>query len=65
MANIQITQLSPTGFDLLQDQESFLNELNSQEVQTIVGGGHSKHRSHHSYDSYSDHYHHHKHHSCW
>ncbi len=55
MANITLSNLLPTGYELFNDSTSFLNELGNQEIQTVVGGGHSCH---------SDHYHHnhHKHH---
>ena len=38
MANISITDLNLTGLDLLQDEESFLNEINEAEVSAIFGG---------------------------
>ena len=37
MAEIKITELRPAGSELFQDSESFLNELNDQEM-SIVGG---------------------------
>ncbi|TAF04711.1 MAG: hypothetical protein EAZ77_15250 [Nostocales cyanobacterium] len=57
MANIQISALLPVGYELFSDTTSFLNELAHQEIETVVGGGHSCH-SHHKH-----HHHHHKHHS--
>ncbi len=38
MASIKITELRPAGSELLVDSESFLNELNEQEL-SIYGGG--------------------------
>ncbi|MFM5891471.1 MAG: hypothetical protein ACKPFD_15995 [Dolichospermum sp.] len=38
MANIQISALLPAGYDLFNDDTSFLDELATEEVQTIVGG---------------------------
>lgn len=38
MASIKISLLRPAGFDLLQDSESFLNDLSKQEMVTIAGG---------------------------
>jgi hypothetical protein len=37
MSVIQISELQPTGLELFQDSESFLNELTVQEIQ-ILGG---------------------------
>jgi hypothetical protein len=37
MASINISDLHPPGYELLQDSESFLNELKDQEME-IVGG---------------------------
>ncbi|AFZ00987.1 hypothetical protein [Calothrix sp. PCC 6303] len=37
MASIKISELRPSGSELFQDSESFLNELNTQEME-IVGG---------------------------
>jgi hypothetical protein len=39
MATIKISELRPAGSEFFQDSESFLNELNDQEVLTTVGGG--------------------------
>jgi hypothetical protein len=39
MATIKISELRPVGSEFFQDSESFLNELNDQEVLTTVGGG--------------------------
>jgi hypothetical protein len=57
MANIQISQLLPAGYDLFNDNTSFVNDLANQDLQTIVGGGHHScwDRSH--YDR-SNHYSH-------
>jgi hypothetical protein len=55
MANIQISQLVPAGYELFNDTASFLNELASQEIEAVVGGGRSCHSHHY--------HHHHKHHS--
>ena len=38
MAEIKLSNLNPAGSELLQDSESFLNELNEQEMGDIVGG---------------------------
>ncbi|NJL63519.1 MAG: hypothetical protein HC903_18900 [Methylacidiphilales bacterium] len=38
MANIEISQLHPVGSELFQDSESFLNELNEQELGAMGGG---------------------------
>jgi hypothetical protein len=38
MASIQISELRPVGAELFQDSESFLDELNSQEMTAIAGG---------------------------
>ena len=51
MATIQISELHPVGYDLLHDSASFLNELDTQEILTMVGGGYHKRR----YSDYSDH----------
>jgi hypothetical protein len=39
MAVIKISELRPAGSELFQDSESFLNELNDQEMSTAIGGG--------------------------
>ncbi|MEQ9482500.1 hypothetical protein [Coleofasciculus sp. F4-SAH-05] len=39
MASIAISDLRPTGTALFQDAESFLNELNENEVENVLGGG--------------------------
>jgi hypothetical protein len=36
--NIAINQLNVLGYELFDDSESFLNELNSQEIQSLQGG---------------------------
>jgi hypothetical protein len=38
MASIEISQLHPAGSELFQDSESFLSELNEQELGAIGGG---------------------------
>jgi len=38
MANIKLHDLSPAGSELFQDSESFLNELNAEELNNINGG---------------------------
>jgi bacteriocin-like protein len=38
MAEIKLSELRPAGSDLLQDSESFLNELNDRELENVVGG---------------------------
>ncbi|MDZ8188404.1 MAG: hypothetical protein RMX96_26545 [Nostoc sp. ChiSLP02] len=38
MANIAINNLSATGFDLLLDKESYLNEINDDEIGLMRGG---------------------------
>ncbi|MEI6371535.1 MAG: hypothetical protein WCO49_17780 [Nostocales cyanobacterium ELA608] len=47
MANIQISALLPVGYDLFNDATSFLDELATEEVQNVIGGG---------YGGYSRHY---------
>jgi bacteriocin-like protein len=39
MANIKISELFPAGHDLFNDDSSFVNEINNQELNSIVGGG--------------------------
>lgn len=39
MAVINISELHPAGSELFQDSESFLNELNNQEMGSILGNG--------------------------
>jgi len=39
MANIKISALLPVGYNLLNDAPSFLNELATDEVQNVLGGG--------------------------
>ena len=39
MTNIQISTLLPVGYDLFNDIASFLNELATEEVQDVYGGG--------------------------
>lgn len=38
MAFINISELRPAGAELFQDSESYLNELNEQEVSLAIGG---------------------------
>jgi lactobin A/cerein 7B family class IIb bacteriocin len=38
MASIKISDLHPSGFDLFGDSESFLDELNDNDLATINGG---------------------------
>ncbi|WP_193196245.1 hypothetical protein [Nostoc sp. MG11] len=38
MANVKISELQSAGYDLFRDSESFLDELATQEMQTIEGG---------------------------
>jgi hypothetical protein len=38
MASIKIFELRPTGFELFDDSENFLNELTHLEIETIEGG---------------------------
>ena len=38
MASIKIDNLQPTGSDLFNDSESYLNELNNQELELVNGG---------------------------
>ena len=38
MAKIKLSELRPAGSELLQDSESFLNELNDRELENVVGG---------------------------
>jgi hypothetical protein len=57
MANIQISALVPVGYDLFNDATSFLDELATEEVQNVVGGGYyygcySHHNHHYSHGSY-------------
>lgn len=39
MASIKISELRPVGSELFADSESFLNELNEQEISATVGAG--------------------------
>ncbi len=39
MASIKLTELRPAGSELFNDSESFLNELNDQDMSTLVTGG--------------------------
>ncbi|MDJ0734918.1 MAG: hypothetical protein QNJ47_12765 [Nostocaceae cyanobacterium] len=38
MANIKISELRPSGFELFQDSESFLNDMNEMDTMSIHGG---------------------------
>ena len=38
MAEIKLSELRPAGSELLQDSESFLNELNDRDLDNVVGG---------------------------
>lgn len=38
MAKIKLSELPPAGSELLQDSESFLNELSDRELENVVGG---------------------------
>jgi len=38
MAKITISELRPAGADLFADSESFMHELNEQEIADILGG---------------------------
>lgn len=63
MAAIQISELRLAGYDLLQDSQSFLDELASQEIQNIAGGhsykgGHHNHSHSHKSHDYSHDYSH-------
>jgi hypothetical protein len=37
MASIKISELRPVGSELFQDSETFLNELNAQEMGGVIG----------------------------
>ncbi|NJL63521.1 MAG: hypothetical protein HC903_18910 [Methylacidiphilales bacterium] len=39
MAFLKISELRPAGSELFQDSESYLNELNEQEISATIGGG--------------------------
>jgi hypothetical protein len=39
MTNIQISTLLPANYDLFNDAASFFNELATEEVQDVYGGG--------------------------
>jgi hypothetical protein len=38
MKKIELSELNPTGIELLQDEESFLKDLNENEIEIITGG---------------------------
>ena len=73
MANIQISALLPVGYDLFNDTASFLNELATEEVQNVIGGGYGYHGGyghHGGYRRYGHHggysgYHHNHHHASY
>jgi hypothetical protein len=54
MANIQVSELLPVGYELFNDESSFLNELGNQEIENVLGGGHS-HRYNYSRHSHHSH----------
>jgi hypothetical protein len=64
MANIQISALLPVGYDLFNDTASFLNELATEEVQNVIGGGYGHHGGyrryghHGGYSGYRHNHHH-------
>ncbi|HEY9800738.1 MAG TPA: hypothetical protein V6D25_10295 [Leptolyngbyaceae cyanobacterium] len=41
MAEIKITELRPTGSELFEDSETFLKELNDEEMTVTLGGSDS------------------------
>jgi hypothetical protein len=62
MANIQISKLLPAGYELFNDAAGFLDELATQELLSVVGGGHYHHHSchdHHKHKSHHGSYHNH------
>lgn len=38
MANIKITSLKPTGYELFSDSESYMSDVESHELEHIKGG---------------------------
>lgn len=38
MAEIKLSELRPAGSELLEDSESFLNEMNDRDLENVVGG---------------------------
>ena len=38
MSEIQLSNLNPAGSELFQDSESYISELNEQEMASVVGG---------------------------
>ncbi|NEO41860.1 MAG: hypothetical protein F6J90_38280 [Moorea sp. SIOASIH] len=38
MANIKVKDIKPTGADLFNDSESFMNELSNDELEQAMGG---------------------------
>jgi hypothetical protein len=61
MANIQISALLPVGYDLFNDTASFLNELATEEVQNVIGGGYGYHGGYGHHGGYSGYRHNHHH----
>ncbi|WP_413175961.1 hypothetical protein [Anabaena azotica] len=57
MAKITLSNLLPSGYELFNDSTSFLNELGTQDIQTVVGGGHSCHGHYHKQHSHKDYSH--------
>ncbi|MFN4878395.1 MAG: hypothetical protein ACK5GT_18345 [Aphanizomenon sp.] len=58
MANIQISALLPVGYDLFNDTASFLNELATEEVQNVIGGGYGYHGGYGHHGGYRRYGHH-------
>ncbi|BDT10704.1 hypothetical protein L1F28_23630 [Arthrospira platensis NCB002] len=50
MANITISDLRPTGADLFSDSESYLTDLNDQEMMWLLGQGRYLGLSYHKFD---------------
>ncbi len=59
MANIKISTLLFVSDDLFNDATSFLNELATEDVQDVFGGGYG------GYGGYGRSYGGHKHYCCW
>lgn len=55
MANIQVSALLPVGYDLFNDTASFLNELATEEVQNVIGGGYGGYGRHYGHGGYGYH----------
>lgn len=58
MANIQISALLPVGYDLFNDATSFLDELATEEVQNVIGGGYGYHGGYGHHGGYRRYGHH-------